>query len=99
MHCISAQVSGLGDAPPRHALQQRTLHPPSLPLAAGLLWTAPELLRDPAAPLCGTQKGDVYSFAIIVYEIYGKMGPYGDIDLCPKGACHEPRAWWLSGFD
>ncbi len=50
-----------------------------------LLWTAPELLRDVAAPPCGTQKADVYSFAIILYEIHGREGPYGDTDLTPRG--------------
>ena len=49
------------------------------------LWTAPELLRDLAAPPCGSQKGDVYSFAIVLYEIHGRKGPYGDIGLSPKG--------------
>ena len=64
-----------------------------------LLWAAPELLRDPSAPPCGTQKGDVYSFAIILYEIHGRTGPYGDTDLSPKGTtmvivgfkCNENR--------
>ncbi|XP_062588637.1 receptor-type guanylate cyclase Gyc76C-like [Saccostrea cucullata] len=48
-----------------------------------LLWTAPELL-----PLKnkgrGTQSGDVYSFAIILYEINGRKGPYGNCNLSPK---------------
>ena len=34
-----------------------------------LLYRAPELLRDPSAPPAGTQKGDVFSFAIILYEV------------------------------
>ena len=41
------------------------------------LWIAPELLRD-KGPARGTQKGDIYSFGIILYEIYGRSGPYGE---------------------
>ena len=49
------------------------------------LWTAPELLRDPNPPRRGTQKGDVYAFGIILYEILGRSGPYGDTLYSPKG--------------
>ncbi|KAJ8923190.1 hypothetical protein NQ315_001744 [Exocentrus adspersus] len=48
-----------------------------------LLWRAPELLRDPSPPGRGTQKGDVYSFAIVLYEIIGRQGPWGKIDMEP----------------
>ncbi|KAB0794058.1 hypothetical protein PPYR_13678 [Photinus pyralis] len=41
------------------------------------LWRAPELLRAECPPSRGTQKGDVYSFAIVLYEILGRSGPWG----------------------
>jgi len=45
-----------------------------------LLWRAPELLRNmkEGGQGRGSQKGDVYSFGIILFEIYGRQGPYGD---------------------
>lgn len=36
-------------------------------------------------PRCGTLEGDIYSFAIILYEIHGRKGPYGDMDTPPQG--------------
>ncbi|CAG9786392.1 unnamed protein product [Diatraea saccharalis] len=46
-----------------------------------MLWRAPEFLRDPNPPPRGSQKGDVYSFGIILYEILGRNGPWGDTNL------------------
>lgn len=45
------------------------------------LWTSPELLRLSSPPARGTQKGDVYSFGIVLFEIIGRNGPWGVTSL------------------
>jgi hypothetical protein len=48
------------------------------------IWTAPELLRNSNVPPRGTQKGDVYSFALIFHEmLYRKGAFYRGEDECP----------------
>ncbi|KAK3850789.1 hypothetical protein Pcinc_042526 [Petrolisthes cinctipes] len=42
----------------------------------GKLWRAPELLRHTNPPEEGTQRADVYSFAIIVHEIVYRLGVF-----------------------
>lgn len=50
------------------------------------LWMAPELLRTSHPPPQGTQKGDVYSFAIVLSEIISRDKPYGMFeDMTPEG--------------
>lgn len=65
------------------------------------LWKAPELLRHPTPPLRGTQKGDVYSFAIVLYEIIGRCGPWGHLEMshagekymCTRTQCFRYGIW------
>lgn len=46
---------------------------------------APEILRMSDRPVNGTQKGDVYSFAIILQEFHTREAPYSGSYLEPKG--------------
>lgn len=53
-----------------------------------LLWVAPELLSEHTTNLIpATQKGDVYSFAIVLEEIVVRGGPYEFVknDLTTQG--------------
>jgi len=55
------------------------------------LWTAPELLRMTTRPINGTQKADVYSFAIILQEIMFRAEPYFlsiDHPKCMERTCN-----------
>ncbi|XP_064645630.1 atrial natriuretic peptide receptor 1-like isoform X2 [Lineus longissimus] len=50
------------------------------------IWTAPEIMRLQSRPPEGTQKGDVYSFAIICQEIVYRQGAFyvANMDLSPE---------------
>lgn len=39
-----------------------------------LLWSAPEVIKE---TVVASQKADVYSFGVILYEVIGKQGPFG----------------------
>uniref|UniRef100_A0A8C6TBK4 Guanylate cyclase n=1 Tax=Neogobius melanostomus TaxID=47308 RepID=A0A8C6TBK4_9GOBI len=45
----------------------------------GLLWTAPELLRNPIQG--GSYAGDIYSFGIIIQEVVTRTLPYAMMDM------------------
>ncbi|XP_070799780.1 retinal guanylyl cyclase 2-like [Pituophis catenifer annectens] len=49
--------------------------------AEELLWTAPELLREPEVNPKGTSQGDVFSFAIILQEVILRGPPYCMMEL------------------
>ncbi|KAA0716523.1 Atrial natriuretic peptide receptor 2 [Triplophysa tibetana] len=65
----------------------------SYALYAKKLWTAPELLIYDRHPSQGTQKGDVYSFGIILQEIALRNGPFyvEGMDLSPKEIIQKVR--------
>ena len=51
----------------------------SLSLLLDKLWEAPEVLRQSIdfTQTYNLQKADVYSFAIVMFEICGRLGPFG----------------------
>ncbi|XP_033468079.2 guanylate cyclase 2G [Epinephelus lanceolatus] len=65
-----------------------------------MYWTAPELLRQVGLQVNGTPKADVYSFAIIMWELMynAKSGPYYDINLEPKEIIMQLRTPYQGEF-
>jgi len=50
------------------------------------LYRAPELLsHDKESQVWGSQKGDIYSFGILLYEIVGRSGPWGRMNALEEG--------------
>ncbi|KAL4240407.1 hypothetical protein ACF0H5_001199 [Mactra antiquata] len=54
-----------------------------------LFWKAPEYLRS--SIMKGSQKGDIYSFGIILHEIFGRAGPFGFCNMSPKEIINKIR--------
>uniref|UniRef100_A0A8C5FS11 Guanylate cyclase n=1 Tax=Gadus morhua TaxID=8049 RepID=A0A8C5FS11_GADMO len=50
-----------------------------------LLWTAPEILRNPNQNKKGTFRGDVYSFSIIMQEVISRCAPFCMLDMPVTG--------------
>lgn len=50
------------------------------------LYKAPEFLsQDKESHQWGSQKGDIYSFGILLYEIVGRAGPWGRMNALDNG--------------
>ncbi|KAK5931615.1 hypothetical protein CesoFtcFv8_000122 [Champsocephalus esox] len=54
-----------------------------------LLWTAPELLRNPVRG--GSFSGDVFSFSIIIQEVISRSPPYAMMDMPPEEILERVR--------
>lgn len=75
---MQSQQTGDPDASPGSSSHQ--CHGNFHTLRRKLLWRAPELIRadiSGGGSTIGTREGDVYSFAIILYEMFGLKGPWG----------------------
>lgn len=66
--------------------------PPSL--TPDQLWTAPELLRDPALERRGTLAGDVFSLGIIMQEVVCRSKPYAMLELPAEGTPPSRVGLW-----
>nr|XP_060484663.1 retinal guanylyl cyclase 1 [Panthera onca] len=69
---------------------QRVL--PEPPSAEDQLWTAPELLRDPALERRGTMAGDVFSLGIIMQEVVCRSAPYAMLELTAEEVVERVRS-------
>ena len=50
-----------------------------------MLWTSPEILRENFPPPRGTVKGDIFSMAIIFYEIMMRSEPFDFDKVVARG--------------
>nr|XP_061787653.1 guanylate cyclase 2G-like [Nerophis lumbriciformis] len=82
---LQVKLSGFGLWEFKYGSKGKLVYPESFQYE-GLYWTAPELLRQADHPVKGTPKADVFSFAIILWELMynSRNGPYHDINLLPK---------------
>lgn len=79
-------VSRLSRSRPSHSLSRLT--------RSDLLWTAPELLRNPVRG--GSFAGDVFSFSIIIQEVISRTLPYAMMDMPVHGEWGLSVLWLSS---
>ncbi|KTF90026.1 hypothetical protein cypCar_00024206 [Cyprinus carpio] len=89
---LQIKLSGFGLWEFKHGTKHKMI-PMENPNYEEMYYTAPEFLREVYYPFNGTQKGDVFSFAIIMGElIYStEVGPYHDVHLEPKEIIKQLR--------
>uniref|UniRef100_A0A8C2HWR1 Guanylate cyclase n=1 Tax=Cyprinus carpio TaxID=7962 RepID=A0A8C2HWR1_CYPCA len=89
---LQIKLSGFGLWEFKHGTKHKLI-PLENPNYEEMYYTAPEFLREVYYPFNGTQKGDVFSFAIIMGElIYStEVGPYHDVHLEPKEIIKQLR--------
>ncbi|XP_051958629.1 guanylate cyclase 2G-like [Xyrauchen texanus] len=89
---LQIKLSGFGLWEFKHGTKYRLI-PMENPKYEEMYWTAPELLREVYYSFNGTQKGDVFSFSIIMRDLMysTEVGPYHDIHLEPKEIIKQLR--------
>ena len=65
-------------------------------VVVGKLWTSPEILRENFPPPRGTQRGDVYSFSIVCFEVMMRSEPYSFDHMTARGRLYSLRYLLLS---
>ena len=76
----SPRFPGIGTKNELFLILRKLLRDESTFSSGDLLWCAPEHLRDELPLRRGSQKGDVYSFAIIMQEIITRSSPFENLD-------------------
>lgn len=89
------QVTDFGLAEMRHCAENDSIGEHQY--YRSLFWKAPEILRNPVMYMKGTQKGDVYAFAIILYEILGRRGPFGTVGYEPRDIVDQVKRIPMDG--
>ncbi|XP_061564090.1 guanylate cyclase 2G [Cololabis saira] len=89
---LQVKLSGFGLLEFKYGANNE-INPEEKPGYDEMYWTAPEFLRQTDWSFKGSPKGDVYSFAIIMWELMynSKAGPYQDVNLDPKEVIMQLR--------